>query len=403
MQRAGDVWTVRGPLGDVEIELDPASVDAASGEASLRELRRLVYAFKYRDPEARRVVLALYARLRGPGPNAAGRSDDLDAYSPRAAAMGEELLHAARAGRLVARRREVRTVVIPLDTPSDVVLGPESSQDVAADTKSWVGLTLVDQTGTPVPNRAYRVIKPDGTTVDGLLDSNGAAMIQGLDPGNCQIWCPYVEPRPETTYTVKDGDHVSGIAQSFGFDDYTTVWNDPGNSDLQQQRTDPHVLQPGDSLTIPEVKAQPAANKPTSAKHPFQINLSPLKLRLTLLDLAAKPMKSAPVTVAGTSLTTDGNGLVEATVDKSAKDATLESAGSEVDLSLGGLNPSDDTSDAGYKGRLFNMGFLWDDTVADSDDEMLIALQDFQAQYKLTVSGQLDDATKAQLLQVHGC
>jgi peptidoglycan hydrolase-like protein with peptidoglycan-binding domain len=34
---------------------------------------------------------------------------------------------------------------------------------------------------------------------------------------------------------------------------------------------------------------------------------------------------------------------------------------------------------------------------------MLIALQDFQAQYKLTVSGQLDDATKAQLLQVHGC
>ena len=39
----------------------------------------------------------------------------------------------------------------------------------------------------------------------------------------------------------------------------------------------------------------------------------------------------------------------------------------------------------------------------DSDDELLIALQDFQAQYSLTVSGQLDDATKGQLLQVHGC
>lgn len=401
MQRAGDVWTVRGPSGDVEVELDPASVDAASGEASLRELRRLVYDFKYRDPEARRVVFAVHARLQGPGVSA-GRGDDLDTGSPRAAAIGEELLYAARAGRLVARRREARTVVIPLDTPSDAVLGPESSQDVAADTKSWVGLTLVDQTGTPVPNRPYRVIKPDGTTVDGLLDSNGAAMIQGLDPGNCQIWCPYVEPHPETTYTVKDGDHVSGIAQSFGFDDYTTVWNDPGNSDLQQQRTDPHVLQPGDSLTIPEVKAQPAANKPTSAKHPFQINLSPLKLRLTLLDLAAKPMKSAPVTVAGAALTTDGNGLVEATVDKSAADATLDSAGSEVDLSLGGLNPSDDTSDAGYKARLYNLGFLWDSSVDDTDDEMVIALQDFQAQYSLTVSGQLDDATKAQLQQTYG-
>jgi hypothetical protein len=404
MQRAGDVWTVRGPLGDVEIELDPASVDAASGEASLRELRRLVYAFKYRDPEARRVVLALYARLRGPGPNAAGRSDDLDAYSPRAAAMGEELLHAARAGRLVARRREVRTVVIPLDTPSDVVLGPESSQDVAADTKSWVGLTLVDQTGTPVPNRAYRVIKPDGTTVDGLLDSNGAAMIQGLDPGNCQIWCPYVEPHPETTYVVQPSDHVSGVADAFGFDDYTVVWNASGNADLQQQRTDPHVLQPGDSLTIPEVKAQPAANRPTSAKHPFQIQRSPLSLRLTLLDLAAKSMTSAQVTVSGTSLTTDGNGLVETTLDKSAKGATFQDAqGNQVDLTPGGLNPSEDTSDAGYKARLYNMGFLWDATVEDTDDEMVIALQDFQAQYSLTISGQLDDATKQQLLKVHGC
>src|SRR6202020_572625 len=109
--------------------------------------------------------------------------DGGDAGSRAPPPSGRELLYAARAGRLVAPRREARTVVIPLDTPSDAVLGPESSQDAAADTKSWVGLTLVDQTGTPVPNRPYRVIKPDGTTVDGLLDSNGAAMIQGLDPG----------------------------------------------------------------------------------------------------------------------------------------------------------------------------------------------------------------------------
>ncbi len=111
----------------------------------------------------------------------------------------------------------------------------------------------------------------------------------------------------------------------------------------------------------------------------------------------------AQVTVGGTSLTTDGNGLVEATVDKSAKDATLDSSGAEVDLTPGGLNPSDDPTDAGYKARLYNLGFLWDDTVDDADDEMVIALQDFQAQYSLQVSGQLDDATKAQLLQVYGC
>ena len=259
-------------------------------------------------------------------------------------------------------------------------------------------LVLVDQTGTPVPNRPYRVIKPDGTTVDGTLDSNGAAMLKDLDPGNC-----YVEPRAAATYEVKPGDHISGIAQTFGFDDYNDVWTHPDNADLAAQRTDPHVLQPGDTLAIPEVKAAPAANKPTSAKHPFQIKQSPLKLRLTLLDLQAKAISGAQITVAGASLTTDGNGLVEATIDKTAKDATLDSSGTEVDLAPGGLNPSDDPTDAGYKARLYNLGFLWDDTVDDADDEMVIALQDFQAQYSLQVSGQLDDATKAQLLQVYGC
>jgi hypothetical protein len=399
-----DTWRARGPLGVVEIELRPGSVDDAAREASRRELRRLVYDFKYRDPEARRVVLEVYARLRGlPASAPHGAAYDFDFGSSRAQAIGEELLAAARAGVIVARRREIRSVVVPLDAPGDEVLGPDASQD-SATSKTWIGLTLVDQTGTPVPNRTYRVIKPDGTTIDGTLDSHGAAMLMGLDPGNCQIWCPYVDPHPQTTYTVQPGDHVSGIAESFGLDDYTTVWNDSGNADLQQQRTDPHVLQAGDSLTVPEVKAQPAANKPTSAKHPFQIQRSPLQLRLTLLDLSAKPMASAQVTVAGASLTTDGNGLVEATVDKSAKDATLDDAlGNEVDLALGGLNPSDDTSDAGYKARLYNMGFLWDPSVDDTDDEMIIALQDFQAQYSLTVSGQLDDATKAQLLQAYGC
>jgi hypothetical protein len=393
---------LRSPFGDVDIAVYPSA--AAEREASVREVKKLVYDFKHRDPEVRRGVALLLSRLGSVSASAALRElEQLDAGSPRADALVAELLFAARSGQIVARRLERRSVVIPLDEPSDVVLGPDSGKDAGPASKTWVGLVLVDQDGTPVPNRPYRVVKPDGTTVDGTLDSNGAAMLKDLDPGNCQIWCPYIEPQPATSYTVAPGDHISGIAQSFGFDDYATVWNHPDNADLQTQRTDPHVLQPGDTLAIPEVKAQPATNKPTSAKHQFQIQQSPLKLRLTLLDLTAKAITGAQVTVAGTALTTDGSGLVEATVDKSAKDATLQDAsGSQTDLSLGGLNPPDDTSDAGYKARLYNMGFLWDASAADTDDEMLIALQDFQAQYSLTVSGQLDDATKAQLVQTYG-
>jgi hypothetical protein len=385
------LWFVRGPFGDLEIELDPSrSIAGAERDASVRELQRLVFDFRCRRPEARRVVMDLHARLVAPHASA-------DAIS-------EELLFLARAGRLAARRRDRRAVAISLDACDEEALGPEPGQDSAPTSKSWVGLVLVDQDGAPVANRPFRLIKPDKTTLDGTLDSHGAAMVRDVDPGNCQIWCPYVEPRPATTVTVAPGDHASGIAQRFGFDDFKTVWNDPGNADLQQQRTDPHVLQPGDSLTIPEIKRQSAANKPTGAKHQFQINRSPLKVRLKLLDLAVKPVSSAQVSVGGDALTTDGDGLVEATVDKSTKDAPLDTTyAPETHLAIGDLNPSDDTSDAGYKARLYNLGFLWDPTVPDTDDEMLIALEDFQAQYGLTMTRALDDATKAQILQAHGC
>jgi nucleoid-associated protein YgaU len=306
-----DTWLLRVPFGVVELELAANAQDVrleqALREESLREVRLLVRAFEGRDRAASRVVAAIVERTRGvawlPG------ARELDPGSALGRFAVEELLDAARAGFLVARRRDLRAVAVPDDDAAPAQeLGPTSEQPPTS--KSWIGIVLLDQDGTPVPNRPYRVIQPDGTTVDGTLDSNGTAFVRSIDPGSCKIWCPYVEPHAEATYTAQAGDHLSGIAESFGFDDYTTVWNDPGNADLQQQRTDPHVLQPGDQVTIPELKAQPGTSKPTGAKHPFQLQRSPLKLRLTLLDLTLKAMASVPVTVAGTSLTTDGSGLV---------------------------------------------------------------------------------------------
>ncbi len=388
--------------GDLKIELvDFPSGDRDAIRQSEREIEALLgRGLTARDPGARRVLEQVHDALHGG--HAAARQGSRARGPSFESALCHELRFAAYSGRLKVERVE-RVRVVPPPTESAMeVLGPDSTRDAAPASKSWIGLTLADQNGTPLPTRAYRVIQPDGTTVDGTLDSNGSAILKGVDAGNCQIWCPYVEPRPASAYTVADGDHISGIAQTYGYDDYTTLWNDPGNADLQSQRGDPHVLQPGDVLAVPEIAAQPAANKPTSAKHPFTLNVSPLKLRLVVLDLAAKPIAGEAVTVAGTALTTDGSGLVEATIDKTAQDVTLDASNVEGDLHVGTLNPPDDGTDAGYKARLFNLGFLWDDSVDDADDEMRIALQDFQAQYAIDVSGQLDDATKAQLLQIYG-
>jgi hypothetical protein len=76
-----DTWRARGPFGVVEIELHPGSVSDAAREASRRELGRLVYDFKYRDREARRVVLEVYARMRGlPGTATRGAAYEFDRH-----------------------------------------------------------------------------------------------------------------------------------------------------------------------------------------------------------------------------------------------------------------------------------------------------------------------------------
>jgi len=395
---AFDRWRVARPFGHVEIELHPSSIEDDERTISRRELGSLIFDFKSGRPEARRIVFEMYERLRG----AVSSSRTAGVDSPRADAIADELLIAERAGQIVVRRQERRALVVPLADESTPVLGPDPDDEEPPQSKTWVGIVLVDQDGTPVPNRAYRIIPPDGTTRDGTLDSNGSAIVQGLDPGNCKIWCPYVAPQPASTYTVQQGDHTSSVAQANGFDDYTTVWNDPGNSDLQGQRPDPHVLQPDDVLTIPEIKEQPPANKPTGAKHKFTLQVSPLKVRIKLLDGRIKPMAGAAVTVGDAQLTTDGTGLVETSIDKSAKSVDLEAPDTSFVLAVGSINPNDDTSDAGYKARLFNLGFLWDPAVSDTSDEMVIALEDFQAEYSLTISGQLDDATKSQLAQTYG-
>jgi uncharacterized membrane protein YgcG len=167
-----DTWRVRRPFGDIEIELHPTSVAAAGRDASLRELRHLVSDFKYRQPEARQVLLDVYARMRGLSASTA-RSDasELDAGSPRADAIGEDILTAARAGIIIARRREMRSVVVPLDTPSEAVLGPDST------TKHVYTVFIVDDTGAPVAG-AKLTVDIAGDKQDKTTDGSGKVTIE---------------------------------------------------------------------------------------------------------------------------------------------------------------------------------------------------------------------------------
>jgi hypothetical protein len=60
---------------------------------------------------------------------------------------------------------------------------------------SWVEIELLDDHGKPVPGEQYLITLPDGTDVEGTLDSNGRARVDGIDPGTCKITFPTIDKR----------------------------------------------------------------------------------------------------------------------------------------------------------------------------------------------------------------
>jgi hypothetical protein len=177
-----NIWSARRPFGTLEIELYPTSVDPTARESSLRELQHLVYDLRYGDREARRLALTITGRLQEiAGGRPLGTSGDFDSGGTRADAIGDELLRAARAGVLIARRREVERTIVPLEGPSEVVLGPADTA-----TKHVYNVRVVDDTGAPVAGAALNV-DISGDKEDKTTDGSGKITLQRSDPGSAVL------------------------------------------------------------------------------------------------------------------------------------------------------------------------------------------------------------------------
>jgi len=217
-------------------------------------------------------------------------------------------------------------------------------------------------------------------------------------------------------YTVKQGDHLSGIASRYGFSDYNTIWNDPQNADLKAKRQNPNVLYPGDQLYIPD-KGTKDYSKPTDQKHNFKVNTPPLKLRIKLDRFYSKPLANTPcdLSIGGNlvKVTSDANGIVEQTIPKTVQDGTLtvhqqitvkgQSVPNDFDvpIKIGHLDPVEEIS--GQLGRLSNLGYYRHDLEPLDDPEFVSAVEEFQCDNGLTVDGDCGPQTQAKLKEIHGC
>ncbi len=214
-------------------------------------------------------------------------------------------------------------------------------------------------------------------------------------------------------HIVESGEHASGIAVKYGYQSFEPIWKAAENADLREVRKNPQVLLAGDDIYIPERKTK-KFSVTTGQNHTFHVTRARLELRLRLLTSQGKPAGGlsvmSRVDKVETASDTTGAGDLTIVVSPQSTFATVEITTAEAEgerlplelvFAIGGLDPIDEVF--GAKSRLSNLGYLTsapDDPFAD--EELELAVEEFQADHDLTITGALDDATNAKLLEVHG-
>jgi len=201
-----------------------------------------------------------------------------------------------------------------------------------------------------------------------------------------------------TNRVVEQGDCISSIAEESGLF-WSTIWNHADNSDLKELRKDPNALLEGDVVVVPD-KTLKEESCATEQKHKFKKKGTPAKMKIRLM-LDDKPRKNEPykLCIDGKWVDgkTDGDGYLEEVIPPSAREGELRvGSGDNVEiyqLGLGTLDPAD--SESGAEDRLLGLGY-------DLSGGLEAALEAFQSKEKLTVNGQLDDATKNKLKERYG-
>jgi hypothetical protein len=104
---------------------------------------------------------------------------------PAETVLRRRIEEAVEAGRLLVIVCPRRQVVVPLPVEeAEPLLGP------ADEPTSWIEIELVDDSGNPVADEPYVLVTGDDRTRSGVLDRDGRAREDGIDPGNCKVTFP---------------------------------------------------------------------------------------------------------------------------------------------------------------------------------------------------------------------
>jgi type VI secretion system secreted protein VgrG len=125
--------------------------------------------------------------MASPGPMSAGAT---------MVAMSQVQTDDSESATALALASQGAAATVPLNPAYGLGNGGSDSQNAdTTDKKVWVEIQLLDTDNKPVPNEAYHIELPDGTSTDGCTDDKGMARVDGIDPGNCKISFPNLDKK----------------------------------------------------------------------------------------------------------------------------------------------------------------------------------------------------------------
>jgi hypothetical protein len=240
----------------------------------------------------------------------------------------------------------------PDELPSEPPPPPKSRKPSVISEKTFLDVQLLDEDDKPVVGRKYKLELPDGRVEQGTLGADGRIRKTNIDPGTGRL----------------------------------TILNDTTAPIAHEELPEEPDEEPEQPDEAPESEEEPEV----------------IRLRIRVQDVGGDPLTSECIlTVDGAEheLAPDDEGIIEVEIPASAKEGSLRVDGLEYDLGIGELDPAD--SPEGLQVRLRNLGYL---TTQDepSDLEVLAAIEEFQYDNDLPLTGEADGATVSQLIEVYG-
>jgi hypothetical protein len=222
-------------------------------------------------------------------------------------------------------------------------------------------------------------------------------------------------------HTVEPGETLSSIAADNGFANFLTIWNDAGNANLRTVRHNPHILEPGDVVFVPDLPEN-VAHGNDAQRHVFALESPALLLNIQLQDIDGKPIANERCKLRVDAkdkngrealedefeLDTDKEGKLSQEILDDADIAELEVADDLLVIHIGLLDPVG--SDKGVQARLNNLGYFAGFNELDRE-QLRWAIEEFQHDHDIAPqNGDIDDpknrskmdATKKKLGEIHG-